>query len=714
MKTFKKSIAVLLSILMLVSVMTVAGASVSAAEDTVYFVNTAPWGEVYAYAYSTAGGENAKWPGVEATVVDAEKGIFSYDVGEYDKLVFNNNNQELQTPNLDVADNFGKYYEPKTAAFYDTYEAAIEAVNGYVKADYYVIGAEGLCGNNWLLSDNSTAMTKNEDGTYTKVFENIAAGTYDFKINDGTWAESYPPGTENATVTVENDNSKVTITLSTGQIDIKVEYSEDVPSTTEPQETGDTTTPQETNPNETVPEATTAPQTTEPKETTEPMEPNSPFYVVGSVELFGTSWADGGLKPENSMTQDKNGDYYLTLTNVAAGTYTFKVVDNIKGTITWHPDGMGNDGTVTVAEDGSTVTFAYRTGELAGIVAVNETPTFPKPTDPETEPITEPETTAPVVIEGKITVNAKSNIASDKTATYDLSRDKTVTVKFDLQAANKIENCEGSLKYDSKVLRLESFEIPNLANVAYNTKLSDMVKFNSTEFQNPGDFTTAKTFVEAKFTVLAAGNTTVTLDVVELNGADGGKEVAYVTDGTKVGTFTMASNLSTPTPAPTTAAVPKLKTTSAKLKAGKTTSIKVLNVPSGAKVKYTVDKKKIATVDSKGKVTALTKGAAKVTAKVYKGTKTIKSLTFKVSVTSNPKLSKTTIKAKKGKTYSIKITGKASTVKNKYSVQKKKLVKLVTKNTKATTVKFKALKNGTSKVYVTVNGKKLSCKVVVK
>ena len=100
MKMFKKSIAMLLTVLMLVSVMAVAGISASAeegaeepttpSETTVYFVNSDKWKAVSVYCYSTAGGEEVAWPGLPATVVDADKGVYSYDPGEFDRIIFNN------------------------------------------------------------------------------------------------------------------------------------------------------------------------------------------------------------------------------------------------------------------------------------------------------------------------------------------------------------------------------------------------------------------------------------------------------------------------------------------------------------------------------------------------------------------------------------------------------------------------------------------------
>ena len=69
---------------------------------------------------------------------------------------------------------------------------------------------------------------------------------------------------------------------------------------------------------------------------------------------------------------------------------------------------------------------------------------------------------------------------------------------------------------------------------------------------------------------------------------------------------------------------------------------------------------------SKNKVTALNKGSATVNItvmpKYYDIAKYLKSYKVKVSVTTAPTISKTSVTVKKGKTVSVKLTGKASTI----------------------------------------------------
>lgn len=157
----------------------------------------------------------------------------------------------------------------------------------------------------------------------------------------------------------------------------------------------------------------------------------------------------------------------------------------------------------------------------------------------------------------------------------------------------------------------------------------------------------------------------------------------------------------------------KISAKTATLKAGATKTLKVTN--AGVK-KWSSSKTSVATVKN-GKVTALKKGTANITATL----KTGKKLSCKVTVSSNPtvkvggkKYSKSkTYPVKKGKKLSVKITGKASSVKNVYKTSKKKVAKVVSK-ANAKTVKIKALKKGSAKITLKVNGVSFKIKVKVK
>lgn len=167
--------------------------------------------------------------------------------------------------------------------------------------------------------------------------------------------------------------------------------------------------------------------------------------------------------------------------------------------------------------------------------------------------------------------------------------------------------------------------------------------------------------------------------------------------------ITEPSTATEPTEASTSAPAANISKTEASVKAGGTVTLKVTD---GNVKTWRTSNKAVATV-SKGKVTGLKKGSATITAALTTG----KKLTCKVTVTTSPKLSKTCVSVKKGKTVSIKISGKASTAKNVYT--NTKYAKITSKNT-ATTIKVKGLKKGSTILKIKVNGVVLKLKVKVK
>lgn len=83
----------------------------------------------------------------------------------------------------------------------------------------------------------------------------------------------------------------------------------------------------------------------------------------------------------------------------------------------------------------------------------------------------------------------------------------------------------------------------------------------------------------------------------------------------------------------------------------------------------------------------------------------------KVTVKNSPTLSKTSVSVKKGKTVSVKISGKASAVNNIY--KNTKYAKVISQKS-AKTIKVKGLKKGKTTLKITVNGVVLKLKVNVK
>lgn len=146
------------------------------------------------------------------------------------------------------------------------------------------------------------------------------------------------------------------------------------------------------------------------------------------------------------------------------------------------------------------------------------------------------------------------------------------------------------------------------------------------------------------------------------------------------------------------AATVKLSATKVTMIKGESKTLKVSGTKS--KVTWKSSKKNVATVNSKGKVTAKAKGTTTITAKV--GSKTLKCT---VTVEA-PKISKTSLSLDVKKTATLKVSGTKQKVKwssNKTSVA-----------TVSSSGKVTAKKAGTATITAKVGTKKYTCKVTVK
>ncbi|MDD6646162.1 MAG: leucine-rich repeat protein [Oscillospiraceae bacterium] len=130
------------------------------------------------------------------------------------------------------------------------------------------------------------------------------------------------------------------------------------------------------------------------------------------------------------------------------------------------------------------------------------------------------------------------------------------------------------------------------------------------------------------------------------------------------------------------------------------TAIKATVKNGKGKTTYKSSNTKVAKVTSKGVVTGVSKGTAKITV-ANNGVK--KVFTIKVI---NPTLNKNSVSIKKGKTFTLKIAGKIGTA--KFTSSNKKIA-TVNANGKIT-----AKKKGTVTIKVKTNGITLVCKVKVK
>ncbi len=698
----KKFISMALTIVMVLS-MVIVGTTTAFAEDTAtaYFVNTDDWAQVNCYVYGSGGGQLAAWPGTAATLVDEANGVYAFEPGTYDKLIWNNGNGNgKQTANLDTANCIGGYYEPKTETIYPSLEEALTAAGSAISYEYYVIGSEGLCGINWAVSGQN-GMTKAEDGTYTKTYENVPAGSYTFKIidNDGTY---HPDGMGNDSVAiVEVDQSTVIVTYDTT---VGVGVAEVIAPTVDP-------TPSD--PPETV--VTT-------QDFCDAL--NAYFESVGHTDLI-----NGGILTVTTDTVQNE----ITVFSETDGLVIFQrkgsspllaeqIVGKYKFTAsTWFSDGNNLCG-YCVYQDGVVYTIANAVEQ--GIVTDDQlAEVIPGTTLVESNPDTDE--TRPVV-ENELYVQFKSNIGAHSDIVLNTTTAKSLKATVSLETALLIVNGEGCVTYDPSYVALTKLEVLNVNNAITNVTGIQLETykesyFNFTDPSTPADFSTTKPIVEMTFDVVNYGNTEIMFRFTELNAEN---DVVLVGDEGAADNFNATVELtavendspSEPTEDPVVpSVVPTLSKKNISLKAAQTTNLTVNNA-NGATVKYSVKDNSIAKVSKNGKVTALKKGSTKITVTVGKT-----KLTCNVKVTTNPKLvnnkgnkvTKLTIPAG-AKATKVYISGKVKSIKNSYSSNKTSVAK-VSGSKKKDFIKVTGIKKGTAKITVKVNGvKNLKLKVIVK
>ena len=163
---------------------------------------------------------------------------------------------------------------------------------------YVIAGSAGLCGTEWEPGNTDNAMTLNADGIYEKTYANVAAGSYSFKVTDGTWSNSWgKDGGEGNFVINVTAVCDVTITFNAETKEITA--------------AGDSVVI----PTELVVDTMT---------------------VVGNGNgnwLNGANWNVAAAS--NAMTEVSDNVYEITYTNISAGAYQFKFAANGSWSDNW-------------------------------------------------------------------------------------------------------------------------------------------------------------------------------------------------------------------------------------------------------------------------------------------------------------------------------------------------------------------------------------------
>lgn len=201
-------------------------------------------------------------------------------------------------------------------------------------ADTYTIaGSEGLLGSNWSLEDTNNDMAL-VDGVYTKEYEDVKAGAYEFKVvKNRTWGAGNEFPSSNFRFAVAEDGSKVKITLNPDDGSVKC----------------------------VVTAASGAKYN---------FVDGNYYLIAGAEGLTGAEWKLEAYS--NVLIPTDDGKYSITYSNVAKGSYEMKVIQNPSST--WWDVQWG-----TVDAEGKTQNYTINVEKDFSVVVVNFDPNSDTP-----------------------------------------------------------------------------------------------------------------------------------------------------------------------------------------------------------------------------------------------------------------------------------------------------------------------------------------------
>ena len=189
--------------------------------ETVYFINTGKWSDVYLHLWN-GNATGTEWPGTQLTATGEKIGdydVYSYTAkqGDHTNLLFHKKDDDSKKTG-DLTWTAGKYYIYNYDGKSDWYTYAEADALLNVIPDYYITGNKELVGGEGWKANEVEMTYDNALSIYSHTFSASALTTgteYKLKVTDGTWDNHW--GTINGTIEgVSNDaDGNVCFKLST-------------------------------------------------------------------------------------------------------------------------------------------------------------------------------------------------------------------------------------------------------------------------------------------------------------------------------------------------------------------------------------------------------------------------------------------------------------------------------------------------------------------
>ncbi|WP_418548148.1 hypothetical protein [Ruminococcus bromii] len=250
--------------------------------------------------------------------------------------------------------------------------------------------------------------------------------------------------------------------------------------------------------------------------------------------LNGVAW--GVDAASNKMDKIADKVYKISYTNVVSSdSYEFKFAANGSWAASWGlPEGnngapVGENYALTYNGQNmvlDTVALGYEEGTLLDVTLTLDLTNFDYPSKQGAKAFIQVTPQAP---SDEATITASSNICqANGTGTYKVGDKVSVYYVLDTKDA-QVEDVEWKLSFDKDALELNSLTMPAINDGLVNT---DSYEGNASSL-SLYDFAGGKKLVEAVFTVKAAGETEVNLNVVDLTLAKLNADTGHADEGSE-------------------------------------------------------------------------------------------------------------------------------------------------------------------------------------